>query len=163
MNLVSLWRMQTIKVVAASTKLDHFIFIGNEDILGILQLDKPKIWWMPTVHACQIVHVLEFFTVYLVSSLAPGARDSYWFEFNSKFLLLVLYWNRLAKDVIKGMKKRIGHKNPKIQLLALTVSLHKILSHFYTYSSHTVALSSCSCYSFCIYGCTPLHASSIFS
>lgn len=29
----------------------------------------------------------------------------------------------LAKDVVKAVKKRLQHKNPKVQLLSLTVSL----------------------------------------
>ena len=29
--------------------------------------------------------------------------------------------NRLAKDVVKAVKKRLQHKKPKVQLLALTV------------------------------------------
>jgi hypothetical protein len=33
------------------------------------------------------------------------------------------YCNRQSKDVVKALKKQIGHMNPKVQLLALSVSL----------------------------------------
>lgn len=36
--------------------------------------------------------------------------------------IFVFILNRQAKDVVRGIKKRINSRNPRVQLLALTVS-----------------------------------------
>lgn len=38
-------------------------------------------------------------------------------------LLSLCFFIRQAKDMVKGIKRRLGSKNPKVQLLSLTVRM----------------------------------------
>lgn len=46
----------------------------------------------------------------------------YSFHYCLVWTSLMMTYIRQAKDVIRGIKKRLGSKNPRVQLLVLTVS-----------------------------------------
>ena len=100
------------------------------------------------IHTCQIVHILEFPLLYFGKTLPVGV----YLMFIAPLSIGSLpswFWNRLVKDVVRGLKKRIGHKNPKVQLLALTVSLQiSLMICIFTLLTSVLYYYSYACYLF---------------